>query len=99
VVRPRTNIGKCKIQGCDREAVKAQMCEKHYYRTRKNGSPHKLTKNEQYQENEQCLVVGCTEKPDSLRLCHKHYHNYLYQKKTNGIESVDEYLVFKKENL
>ncbi|MEH7116200.1 hypothetical protein V7128_02075 [Neobacillus vireti] len=92
MVRPRTNIGKCIVNGCDKDAEKEMMCSKHYSRKWKYGNENFISINERYKDTDKCLVIGCNNKPDAQKLCPKHYHNFMYHKRKGNLETISEYL-------
>ncbi|KON87396.1 hypothetical protein AF332_11540 [Sporosarcina globispora] len=47
-------------------------------------------------ENKQCIFENCKEGVRSKGLCKNHYANYIYTRKTKGIDSVEDYLRLKK---
>lgn len=96
MVRPRTNIGKCIVSGCNKEAERELMCKKHYERKRKYGNENFISINEHYKDTDECLVVGCLDKLCSQKLCSKHYHNFMYHKRKGNLETLADYL--KKKN-
>lgn len=72
--RKKTNIGKCKVSDCDKDATVAGMCLMHYTRAYRHGDVHVVKKIDKY-ENDICAIEGCNEKVYAKYLCSKHYDN------------------------
>jgi hypothetical protein len=65
--RPSTNIGKCKVDGCLKNAEHAGMCKAHYLRVWKYGDPHKVKRSPK-------LLIDFTEVNGCFE-CTSHYRN------------------------
>lgn len=74
------SVTACNIEGCETPATRTQstLCEKHYYRIRRNGTPHSRAKRAR---RGTCIIDGCEQLDSGPNgLCQKHF----CRKKRNG---------------
>jgi hypothetical protein len=74
--RPPVNDRKCEVAGCDRVSRGSGMCNMHYMRVKRHGSPHVY--NPRYRTNFKpepiCRAAGCDKKGTAAKgLCQGHY--------------------------
>ena len=74
--RPPVNDRKCEVEGCDRVSRGNGMCNMHYMRVKRHGSPHIY--NPRYRTNfgpePICRAEGCNKKGIAAKgLCQGHY--------------------------
>lgn len=71
----------CSVEGCEGKIKAKMLCEKHYARQRRNGSPTAL-KNIGYGVEMLCSIEGCNGEHYSKGLCKHHYRSeYEYPKR------------------
>lgn len=76
------NIGKCKVDGCEKDAVTSGMCQMHYTRMYRHNDVHTVKKVDKY-GNELCAISGCGKQSYAKFLCESHYDQAYRQKKRN----------------
>lgn len=68
----------CCIKGCNSHLYCKGMCQKHYMRFHRTGSPE-LRK---VPRTEICVQLGCREIPARRNMCWSHYQAWLDERKT-----------------
>lgn len=64
----------CEVDGCANSVFCKKMCNKHYTRTLRTGSPHKTLDGRAPRGMfTHCSVAGCANKHVARGLCHRHY--------------------------
>lgn len=62
--------GLCAIEGCEREAKIRGICDMHYKRIKRNGTPYREKKQ---MEIKICSIEGCDKQETAKGLCTTHY--------------------------
>jgi hypothetical protein len=72
--KPKNN-SVCKIDGCDKIAIKTTgYCRNHHLHLINNGDPLRLVKRRN--QNHDCVITGCLNHAMCRGLCEKHYAQY-----------------------
>jgi hypothetical protein len=72
--RPPGHSALCAVDGCERKARYANgMCQPHYRRNKKWGSPHITKRTPPTEMPERCSAEECDKKPVAKGLCQLHY--------------------------
>jgi hypothetical protein len=78
--RPKTNVGKCKINECEKNADVLGLCRMHYTRIYRHKDAYTTKKVDKYKD-ELCAIGECGRKAYAKYLCEKHYDQVYRQKK------------------
>jgi hypothetical protein len=69
----------CVVDGCSKGGrLRRDMCEKHYYRAKRNGDPGRVQRPQAYPPEATCIVEGCSDGGRLKRgMCSTHYQRLM----------------------